>query len=179
MSLMSQKPQNFSWMTCINGVLGANIGSGASSTRYLQVSDLVLPSGLPVIQMAFDCYVVAMAVTYLEAAGTPLVIDSGTLQFRCGEIPIGSASVSASFSPFRAPRELPATTPVLEWGTELNGTHPTTMRSDLGIFLKAGTLFTVQSLETGVISAGSSNAEVSCSIWIASNTPVEDLSGLK
>ena len=160
-------------------MFGDNIGSGAGSTRYFQTADNPLPSGVSVVQIPFDCRVVAMAVTYLETSAAPLVFDSGKLQFRLGRIMQGAPAESTSFTSFSPPRALPANTATIEWGAEVNNTHPTTMRSDLNVFLRAGTLLCAQSVETGVINVGSSSAEVGCSIWLASNTPVKDLSGLK
>ena len=157
---------NVEWLTCLTGQFGDSIGGGAGTALYFQFADNPSPANMPVIQIPFDCKIVAMGVTYLANAATPLSFASGALEFRLGAVSVGSPAETASFGAFSVPGNVPQ----ISWGSEVDGTHPTTIVNTLNIDLTAGTLLCAQSLETGAILTGS-GSEVSASIWLRGSTP--------
>lgn len=158
---------NVQWITCVNGVLGENIGS-STAPRFLHFADNTLSGSsgtVPTLGIAIDCKLVRMCLSYMST--TDIVFaDPGALTFTLGKLSVGAPAIAANFQPI-------AGAPEVIWDRALNDTHPSTF-VDLDISLKAQELLCMRSVRSGTMTSDT-NAEVSVSLWMRGSTDPNSL----
>ena len=158
---------NIEWLTCVNGIIGANIGTSAAP-RFLHFAATPIAGTagtIPTIGIPFDCKLVKMSLAYMS--NTAMVFaNPGALTFTLGTVPVGQDAIAPSFQ-----RILEA--PLTVWDSALNNTFPTTF-VDLDVSLKKGQLLCMQSVKSGTMTSDV-NAEVSVTLWLRGSTDINSL----
>lgn len=158
---------NVEWITCVNGVLGENIG-GSTAPRFLHFADNTIAgtSGtIPTLGIAIDCKLVRMSLSYMS--NTDMVFaDPGALTFTLGKLLVNAPAIATNFAPIEG-------APEIVWDRTLNDTHPTTF-VDLDVSLKAQELLCMRSVRSGTM-VSDTNAEVSVSLWFRGSTDPNSL----
>lgn len=160
---------NVEWITCVNGILGENIG-GSTAPRFLHFADNTLSNPantgtIPTLGIALDCKLVRMSLSYMSAVDI-VFADPGALTFTLGKLRVSASAVAANFAPIEG-------APEIVWNNALNNTHPTTF-VDLDIPLKAQDLLCMRSVRSGTMTSDT-NAEVSVTLWFRGSTPINTL----
>ena len=160
---------NVEWITCVNGVLGENIG-GSTAPRFLHFADNTLSNPantgtIPTLGIALDCKLVRMSLSYMSAQDI-VFADPGALTFTLGKLPVNASAVAANFAPIEG-------APEIVWDRAVNDTHPTTF-VDLDISLKAQELLCMRGVRSGTMTSDT-QAEISVTLWFRGSTDPNSL----
>jgi hypothetical protein len=162
---------NVQWITCVNGVIGDNIGG--SAPVFLQWSDNTLSdpantATIPTLGIPIDCKIVKMTIAFVASDTQPFAFNAGGfLDFTLGTVSVGQPPIAANFLPIPG-------APVTRWDTSLNGTWPANFL-DMDVQLLAGQMLCMRSQRSAATMITGGTAELAVSMWLRGSTDPNSL----